>query len=67
LLALELIDVLRTMIGNIDSKLFHNSDRLGSYAPRFCAGTFDLEAICRVMGEQPFSHLTAGGITRAEN
>jgi hypothetical protein len=55
------------MTGNIDSKLFHNSNRFGSDVPRFCTGALNFEAVSRIVAKQPFSHLTAGRISRAEN
>jgi hypothetical protein len=28
---------------------------------RFCTGAFNFEAVCSIMGEQPFGHLAASG------
>ena len=67
LLALELVDVLGAMIGNINSKLFQNGNRFWSYPAWFRARTFNLETIRTVMCEQPFCHLAAGGITGAKD
>jgi hypothetical protein len=66
-LALKIIHVLRTMIGNINAELFHNRNRFGSHAPRFCASAFNFEAVSGIMLEQAFRHLAAGGVSRTEN
>src|SRR5262245_18324471 len=66
-LALELINMLRAMTGNINAKLFHNCNGFRSDAPRYCASAFNFEAVARIMLEQPFSHLAAYRIPRTEN
>lgn len=59
-LAGELIDVLGTVMGNIDADFREGGDRLGPHDAGLGAGAFDQEAIAEVMTEQAFGHLAAG-------
>ena len=53
-LAFELIEVLRAVTGNINTQLFHHSDRFGPHAPWSCAGALHFETLSCRMPEQAF-------------
>ena len=63
----EFFDVLGSVTGNIDADLLHdfNGNRI-DFGWRG-AGAFDFELVAAVMAEDPFGHLGAAGVARAEN
>src|SRR5579862_4637327 len=63
----ELVDGFRAMPGNVNAELVHDSDRFRPHHAGPGARTLHFEAVPRVVPEQTFRHLAAGGISGAEN
>jgi hypothetical protein len=58
--ALELVNALGAVVGNVDAQLAHDRYRLRANMAWVSPGAEDFEAIARVAAQEPFRHLAAG-------
>src|SRR5258706_15892663 len=63
----ELIHRLRAMPRDVDPDLFHYGDGFESNLNRLRSGALDIETLAGIVPQGPFGHLTAGGISGAED
>jgi hypothetical protein len=63
----EFVHVFRTLAGDVDPDLMHDSDGFGEHGGRLGARAFDVEFVAGVMPQKSHGHLAARRITSAEN